>query len=448
MSFNTTSFLINNKSNNTIITDNLRSSQYSMISKSGINIDTSLIINSNIYNIAYIDTIFYNSEFEENLIIKLNQSGIFIDKILYYKYDSDSNISFENFINNLYINNNIRLFLSSANSNQCFSIFNYLNSHNDIIFISTSSTVNFIEKPNNLLRLSLQDNILFKILFSDILPNFYKLSKINNNSLDTNKIQKIYLIYSDDLYSNNIKSLLEDFQTKFNNFNYYFLEYNDNTKNEIKDTIINSNSITDLFIIATLSSQSILNLFSNNNMSDKFIFFTDPFYDSNLFTKIKLDKAFIIVASDNEKGHILTTNLLKTKKLQASGSNKQLNTLLSFLFMSSHIFYKNLNNNDQLLSLLYNNGLFKSGQFFSNYINIFRIDQISYKDSNNEFYYFFMFNYFLNFKNFYIPSVGACSINNTISSILNTSSQEEIQNYKDNKILPYINIINNLIPIF
>ena len=68
MNFNTSSFLIPSKSDENIVFDNIKSSQYSNIFRSGIEINTPIMVNSNIYNIAYIDTNFYNSELKRFFI--------------------------------------------------------------------------------------------------------------------------------------------------------------------------------------------------------------------------------------------------------------------------------------------------------------------------------------------------------------------------------------------
>ena len=83
----------------------------------------------------------------------------------------------------------------------------------------------------------------------------------------------------------NIKTI--ELIAPFNHKNFNFLEFNNSTKDLIKNTIINSNSISDLFFIATLDPQFILDFFDEEDMYNKLIFFTDPFYNCNIFTKYK-----------------------------------------------------------------------------------------------------------------------------------------------------------------
>jgi len=168
-----TKFLFNNF--NSINTLEIPNSNTELISNNINLYSPSIIINCPItiksFKTAYIDTNAFDNVFQEYFINRLNNSELFIDKILYFKYDNNIQ-SFENFILNLYHHYDIRLFLSSANSNDCLSLFNFLNNHNDVIFVSSTSTVQFDNKPRNLLRLSLQDNLLLDSLFSRIISNF------------------------------------------------------------------------------------------------------------------------------------------------------------------------------------------------------------------------------------------------------------------------------------
>jgi len=394
-----TKFLFNNF--NSINTLEIPNSNTELISNNINLYSPSIIINCPItiksFKTAYIDTNAFDNVFQEYFINRLNNSELFIDKILYFKYDNNIQ-SFENFILNLYHHYDIRLFLSSANSNDCLSLFNFLNNHNDVIFVSSTSTVQFDNKPRNLLRLSLQDNLLLDSLFSRIISNFYNLEKIIDNDNNQFSINTIYFIYTNDTYSNHFKLLLENIQSSYNNYNFIYLLFNNNTKNQIKNTIINSNSITDLFIIATLNPQSILDFFDIENMYNKFIFFTDPFNNTNLITKFNFSKAFIIIASDDDNGEVISSCILDIQILQKFNTNKQLNTLISFLSMSFPIIYKNLGNNlDNIITLLENNGIFTNGNWFSEYIGIFKLEQIFYEDNenNNNSFYNFMFNYYL-----------------------------------------------------
>jgi len=399
MQFNTRSFLIpNNNLTNTNIPflDSIRLSNFNNIVKDGITIQCPIILDSNTYNIAYIDTGAFNN-LDSIIIHKLNESGLLCDKIFIYKYDR-SLYNLVDYIDNLYDKYNIRLFLSSANSQDCESLFNYLYNHNDILFISSSSTVNFLNKPNNLLRLSLQDDILLNNIFQNIIPYFYKLTNISSNN--NNSINNIYLIYTNDVFSNNFKSTLQNIQSSFNNFNFFFLEFDKDPQTNIfiKNTIINSNHISDLFIIATLLTQNLLNFFDNQLMYNKLIFFTDPFNNIFLFSQFNFTNSYIIIGSDNNDGHILTSKFLNLGK-GASSSNKQINSLINFLNINLNLIYKNIGNNlNNIISLLNSYGLFNNGQWYSQYVGIYKLNQ-TFNDNK----YFFTYNFSL-FNNKYNPT--------------------------------------------
>jgi len=284
MQFNTHKFILPNNlvSNvNVSINDSIQMARYNNILRSGITIETPVIINNNYYTTAYVDTNAFNS-FEENLFNLLNSSSLLTDKILYFRYEPN-NGSFVNYINNLYNNYNVRLFLSSANSSDCNSIFSFLNNHNDVIFISCTSTANLPNKPSNLLRLSLEDESTINNVILNIFPNFYKLKNLNNNTSNNNSvINKIYVIYTNDTYGNSSKNIIFNLSSTISNliFEYYEFNKDTNTNTIIYNLLNSNNNDNEVFFIYTLQPQIFLNFLNTQLMHNKFYLFGDTFNSS------------------------------------------------------------------------------------------------------------------------------------------------------------------------
>jgi hypothetical protein len=387
-------FLINVPLNNTI-----ELSKYNNIIKNGITIDSAVTINNNYYTIAYVDTNAFNS-YEEPLFTNLNNSGLLDDKILYFKYNITNHGSFENFINNLYLNHNVRLFLSSANSSDCSSIFNYLNNHSDIIFVSCTSTVKFNSKPNNFLRLTLEDDLTFNYILNNILPKFDKYIFLQTNILNNNLINKINIIYTNDTYGNGIKNIISNISLSNNNYTYSYFEFNKDiqTNQQIFNLLNNNiNNNSEVFMVFTLQPQIFLNFLTTQLMHDKFYIFGDPFINLSLYSNFKLNNSHIIISANDSLGHIITSKLLNSGS-GANSSNQQIDLLLRFIITCLTIIYNNLGNN---LNNIINNfnqlGIFLTGQWYEKNIGIYKFNQTTVNINQK---YNLQYNYFININKF------------------------------------------------
>jgi len=401
MQFNTKQFILPNNpfSNvNVSINDSIQMARYNNILRSGITIETPVIINNNYYTTAYVDTNAFNS-FEENLFNLLNSSSLLTDKILYFRYEPN-NGSFVNYINNLYNNYNVRLFLSSANSSDCNSIFSFLNNHNDVIFISCTSTANLPNKPSNLLRLSLEDESTINNVILNIFPNFYKLKNLNNNTSNNNSvINKIYVIYTNDTYGNSSKNIIFNLSSTISNliFEYYEFNKDTNTNTIIYNLLNSNNNDNEVFFIYTLQPQNFLNFLDTQLMHNKFYLFGDTFIDINLYSNLKLNNSHIIIAASDSFGHTITRKLLNTGS-GASSSNQQIDLLLKFIFCCYPIIYNNLGNNlNNIINKFDELDIFYNGQWYEKDIGLYFIKQNN-PNINNKFN--LIYDYYINFNEF------------------------------------------------
>lgn len=387
-------FLINVPLNNTI-----ELSKYNNIIKNGITIDSAVTINNNYYTIAYVDTNAFNS-YEEPLFTNLNNSGLLNDKILYFKYNIINHGPFENFINNLYLNHNVRLFLSSANSSDCSSIFNYLNNHSDIIFVSCTSTVKFNSKPNNFLRLTLEDDLTLDYLLNKIIPDFYKHFYINDNIIINDSINKVNIIYTNDTYGNGFKNLISNFSLTNNNYIYTFYEFNkDLQTNQLIFNLLNNNNNnnSEIFMVFTLQPQIFLNFLTTQLMHDKFYILGDPFIDTNLYSNFKLSNSYIIISASDSLGHTITSKLLNTGT-GANSSNQQIDLLLKFILTCLPILYNNLGSNlNNIINKFNELGIFTNGQWYDKFTGLYKYKQINLNNNNK---YNLYFDYFININQF------------------------------------------------
>jgi predicted phosphatase len=388
-------FLINVPLNNTI-----ELSQYNNIIKNGITIDSAVTINNNYYTIAYVDTNAFNS-YEEPLFTNLNNSSLFIDKIKYFKYNITNHGSFENFINNLYLNHNVRLFLSSANSSDCINIFNFLNNHTDVIFISCTSTANLPNKPFNLLRLSLNDENIISNIIENIFPIFYMLRNIidNNNINNNTTINKIYIIYTNDTYGISSKNIINNISSNISNITYEYYELNKdtNTNTIIYNLLNTNNNNNEVFFVYTLQPQIFLNFLDTQLMHNKFYLLGDTFIDKNLNSNLKLNNSYIIIGASDSYGHTISSTLLNSGS-GASASNQQIDILIKFIFNCLPIIYNNLGNNlNNVINKLNELGIFNSGQWFEKNCGIYIIKQINPNNNNK---YNLIYDYFININKF------------------------------------------------
>ena len=233
----------------------------------------------------------------------------------------------------LVYNQGYRCALNDSNSQQTFNTFTWLKNHPDFTLISLASTVAsdiFIENmPKNMIRTSLDDNILLQYLFTNIFPNLHQILKTGNHveakyfNATSEPFKKIVYIYTPTSYTIGYLEMLNkhsiidvedvlipDLET----FDYTYIQHL-LSKNRLNSTNYNSEEKT-LFIFNSTGGNDILNkIFELNEQNvDNVIMTTDAMDIPSLLTSKPFSCCFGAFGSYSAHG-VKYTNLRSLKSL-------------------------------------------------------------------------------------------------------------------------------------
>jgi hypothetical protein len=248
------------------------------------------------------------------LVIKIRDEYKTLPK--YIDYITYKGNNFLKFITKEY-NKGYRIIIGNFYSSQSLEIFDFLNKHQDLLFISSFSTAIFKSKiPFNLLRLPSNDEktfLLFKknildsanqalLLLDPTLSNFPRQKEIISLNEKT-FIKTVNVLYTDEdiyiiSYINIIKSSItgnEQYKFNFVKIPASIISQKKLTKEAVK--ILYTNDASNVFIIITVAyAQQFLNILSNNiTFSSQILFLNDVFSSYSLKIKIQLPYAYTLV---------------------------------------------------------------------------------------------------------------------------------------------------------
>jgi hypothetical protein len=234
----------------------------------------------------------------------------------YIDYITYKGTNFLEFITEKY-NKGYRIIIGTFYSSQCLTTFDFLNKHQDLLLISSSSTAIFESKvPFNLLRIPSTDEkafLLFKknildsanealLLLDPTLSNFPKQKEIivlNEKTF----IKTVNVLYTDeDIYNISYVNLIKRTITGNEQYKFNFVKIPASiisqkklTKEAVK--ILYTNDTSNVFIIITIAyPQQFLNILSNNiTFSSQILFLSDIFSAYSLKIKTQLPYAFTLV---------------------------------------------------------------------------------------------------------------------------------------------------------
>ena len=248
------------------------------------------------------------------LVIKIRDDYKTLPK--YIDYITYKGTNFLEFITEKY-NKGYRIIIGTFYSSQCLTTFDFLNKHQDLLLISSSSTAIFESKvPFNLLRIPSTDEkafLLFKknildsanealLLLDPTLSNFPKQKKLivlNEKTF----IKTVNVLYTDeDIYNISYVNLIKRTITGNEQYKFNFVKIPASiisqkklTKEAVK--ILYTNDASNVFIIITIAyPQQFLNILSNNiTFSSQILFLSDIFSAYSLKIKTQLPYAFTLV---------------------------------------------------------------------------------------------------------------------------------------------------------
>jgi hypothetical protein len=228
-----------------------------------------------------------------------------------------------------------RLFIATHGSTSFASIFDWLNSKNDVIYINTLSTVSsesFLTSiPTNSIRTSMNDLNIIRYLLYEIIPKFKQLLINTNNhevyapllNIDSNEVKFKYIvyIYEPSLYTTSYKNTMQFLIDNFDNssevvFVPIELDYGSNTLPDIAKYYLTFNNVSStgyatsnekpLIILNSSTPQSLLNRLKEIHYYDNYFITGDVFLTGDYTSKFIFNYAFSVNASFSEIGYKLS----------------------------------------------------------------------------------------------------------------------------------------------
>lgn len=248
------------------------------------------------------------------LVIKIRDDYKTLPK--YMDYITYKGNNFLEFITEKY-NKGYRIIIGNFYSSQCLVIFDFLNKHQDLLFISSFSTAIFNSKiPFNLLRIPSNDEkafLLFKknildsatealLLLDPTLSNFPRQKEIISLNKKT-FIKTVNVLYTDeDIYNISYINLIKRSITGNEQYKFNFVKIPSSVISQKKLTkeavnILYTTDASNVFIIISVAyTQQLLNILSNNiTFSSQILFLNDAFSSYSLKIKSQLPYAYTLV---------------------------------------------------------------------------------------------------------------------------------------------------------
>jgi hypothetical protein len=312
------------------------------------------------------------------IIDKWIENEIVDKSIRLYRYSTGG---FNDFIKDKY-NKGARVFFTTTNSQLSEEIFPFLESHKDVLFFSCTSTVNFEEKPDNFLRTSTLDITSLKYILEEILPKMDNLNSLIENTIIEDLvpndlglvIDDIILIYGDDTYGNGIKNDIEILKENFDgmySFKYYKIQ--ENIQEDLIEELTDNNK-RKIFIVATLQPDVFMNIYDKEEYFQKIFIFSDTFTynDKNINLNFPINNSYIMINTESRYGYIISKSIYSEMNIEQTDPQidmllETINTLFSII---EKYFGKNLN---ELIDKLIHLRLFKNGQLFNKFLNLYLI---------------------------------------------------------------------------
>jgi hypothetical protein len=302
-----------------------------------------------------------------------------------------------------------RVFISAQDSAQFKSLFDWLNSRNDVIYINMFSTVandSFISSiPSNSFRTSTNDFNSLKTLLYEIIPNF-KYALVPNGNIELHAplintkegdmpFKYIVYIYEPSLYTTSYR---DNIQTIINNYDFAKevifvpIELDMNT-NTLPDEAIyyltfnnasNSKFLTSterpIILLNTLTPQSLLDRFTEKNYYDNYFVTGDPFPENSYKSRFKFKYAFSLIPNFSNIGYKLSRNVDPTQSI-----SPQILNIYNVCSELGSLFNENISTNEtfvasKLLEKLNMFNYVENKQWYDQYLTML------YVTYENEFY--------------------------------------------------------------
>ena len=313
---------------------------------------------------------------------------------LYIDYVTYKGTDFLEFITTKY-NNGYCIIIGNFYSSQCLSVFDFLNNHDDLLLISSSSTSLFTKQmPTNLIRLPSNDEKTFSLFKYSILNsmnnilltldptllNFPRQKEIINLNEKT-FVKTVNVLYTDEniynlSYVRMIKRSItgkESYKFKFYKINSAIIAQNKLTPEA--STILKTSDASNIFMILTVSyAQQFLNILSSNyEYGIQMIFFSDSFVSPAIMVKSQLPYAYTII-------NVSQNNLVYYQRLLFNNYAGYINhytiEILQFLKLHAELINKNIINvlsTNDMINLLENSNEYKNGQSINHKCSILAI---------------------------------------------------------------------------
>ena len=277
-----------------------------------------------------------------------------------------------------------RIIIGSFYSSQCLSVFDFLNKHNDLLLVSSSSTSIFTKQmPYNLIRLPSNDERTFSLFKYSILDSMNNILRTLDPTLllfprqkeiinlnDKTFVKTVNVLYTDEDFYNlsyvrMIKRTItgnEPYKFKFYKINSAIISQNKLTPEA--STILKTTDASNVFmIITTYYPQQFLNILSSNyEYGIQIIFFNDSFVSPNFIVKSQLPYAYTLI-------NVSQNNLVYYQRLLFNNNAGYINhytlEILQFLKLHTELMNKNIINElytNDMIDLLKNSNEYINGQ--------------------------------------------------------------------------------------
>jgi hypothetical protein len=234
----------------------------------------------------------------------------------YIDYVTYKDTNFLKFITTKY-SQGYRMIIGNFYSSQCLSVFDFLNKHDDLLLISSASTVIFSKQmPSNLLRLASNDEKSFSLFKNKVLDSMNKILLMIDSTLTKFPRQKkiinpnektfvktVNVLYTDeDIYNLSYVRMIKRTITGKEPYKFKFFKIDSATIKQNKLTpeasaILKTTDASNVFMIITIShAQEFLNIISSNlRYGIQMIFLSDSFASYNLKVKTQLPYSYTLI---------------------------------------------------------------------------------------------------------------------------------------------------------
>jgi len=309
-------------------------------------------------------------------------------------------------INNLselfqyYYDKGYRMFISTNNSSDTYTAFNWIKLHNDVIIFNTFSTVAsddfLINTPINLIRTSVHDLDMLRYFTDKVLNNFYKyISEIGNDNIsfplsnsepNINPFSIIVYIYEPGIYPDGyLDNLLELIDSPSNQFNTEIvsIKLENGVLPELAKYYLTFNNISSAKYIDSLKKPLII--FNTENPNSLFSYLDDPKYYDNYTllgdafsqdtykTNYKFTAAFVNIANFSDIGYRLSYLVDKEQSI-----SPQVLNIYNILSQCGNIFMTVINKNvttfdsNYFVNLLSKYFIVTNGDWTDKYVNVYK----------------------------------------------------------------------------